>query len=159
MKKSTERRMNLVVGAVLAVQVAGVCFILVYNAVHKYRYHRDLLATHDLRLEYEGPSGVELQGPHAYLRKDEVVISGCLNRTGSGSGSVASQVDVSVLSTTAAVLDQTSIRDFSRCTRGGVHFSEKLKVVPPAGSVLNLKAFADQGDSPAEGAASAGPGK
>lgn len=148
MKKSTERRMNLVIGTILLIQVGGVAFILIYNTVHKHRYHRDLLATHDLRLEYAGPGGVELQDPHAYLRKDRVVVSGCLNRTGSGLGPVASEIDVSLVSASASVLEHRVIRDLSQCKRGGAHFSMELAAVPSEGSVLEITAFAREGGDP-----------
>ncbi|MCO6438596.1 MAG: hypothetical protein J5J06_16005 [Phycisphaerae bacterium] len=146
MKKSTERKMNLVVGTILLVQVGGVAFILIYNAVHKHRYHRDLLATKDLTLQFTGPGDIELQDPHAYARKEGLVVSGCLNATTPSRGLATNEVDVCVLSPKGTVLQETAIRELSRCKRGGVHFNTKFASIPPDGSVLDIKALAREMD-------------
>ena len=140
MKKSTERWMSIVGCIILGLNVFGAAAILISNAVHKSRYHRDLLATRDLTLQFAGPQNVELQDAHAYVRKDGLVVSGCLNRVGSAAGPVASQVDIRLLSAMSSVLEEETIRDLSRCKRGGVHFDMRFKTVPSDGSVLNIRA-------------------
>jgi len=147
MKKSTERRMNFVVGTILLVQVGGVAFILVYNAVHKYRFHRDLLATKDLTLQFTGPEDIDLQDPHAYARKEGLVVSGCVNRPQRSRAPVTDEIDVTVLSAKGTVLDMAAIRELSPCKRGGVHFSTKFASIPPDGSVLDIKALEREMDA------------
>ncbi len=158
MKKSTERKMYFVGTIMLAVPMAGVAFILIFNAVHASRFHEDLLATKALTLQFKGPDNVELQDAHAYVRKDGLVVSGCLNRTMPAAGPPTSQVDVKLLSARALVLDQTSIRDLSRCKRGGVHFSTTFPTNPSDASTLAIRAFAPQVDDSAMNSSSHDPG-
>ena len=158
MKKSTERRMNLVVDVILVVQVAGVVSILIFNAVHEHRYHRDLLGTDALTLKFEGPEDIELQDPHAYVRDDGLVISGFLHRSEVGGGPVASRIDVKLQSASGTVLQETTLRDLPRCERGGVHFSTRIPEIPSGRSVLSIRAFADQEDASGPKPSSLDPG-
>lgn len=147
MKKKTELWMSIIGLSIFGFNVIGVTVILISNAVHKRRYHRNLLATKDLTLQFTGPANVELQDPHAYARKDGLLVNGCLNRTGSGAGPVASQVNIRLLSATSSVLEQETLDQLSRCKRGGVHFSKKLAMVPPDGSVLSIMASVNSNEA------------
>ncbi len=158
MKKSTERKMCLAVGVMVGVQVVGVMIILISNAVHKHRYHRDLLATKALELRFAGPDNMELQDPHAYTRKEGLIVSGCLNSIPSGAELAATEVDVRLLSAKGAVLHETSIRDLSQCKRGGAHFSTEIPQMPSDGSVLSIIAFASQTEASGREPTSPDPG-
>lgn len=150
--------MTIAVGLILGVQIAGVGFILIANAVHKHRHHRDLLDTKALRLQFVGPEDVRLQDPHAYAREVGLVVSGCLNRYSPRDAPVADEVDVRILSSTGTVLHETAIHDLSRCKRGGVHFNATFGAIPPDGSILDIRALAQKANDSAGNLSTRDPG-
>lgn len=140
MKKSTERKLTLAVMILLAVQVIPVTVIVIVNAVHKHRHHRDLLETRAIELRYSGPESVELGEPHAYVRNTELEVSGCLNSSSREIDADMQEVRLSVLSPTGIAVHEIAIEELSRCKLGGAHFKVRLPSIPPKGSILDIRA-------------------
>ena len=124
----------------LAVQIIPVTVILIANAIHKHRYHRDLLASDEIELRFSGPESVELSETHAYVRKDELEVSGCLNSKSRKVNADTQTVNLKVVAPSGNTLNEITVDNLYRCKLGGAHFRTRLPSIPPKGSILDISA-------------------
>ena len=137
MKKSTERKLTTAVGAILVVQIGGVLIIMIVNAVHKHRYHRDLLDTEELALQFASVEGIELQEPHARAHGNEIIVDGCLHSTVEKEP-IVSRVSVALRSHQGVALSTAAVDKLTRCKRGGFYFKTKLEGNASDGALLDI---------------------
>lgn len=130
--------MNIVVAALLAVNVLSVTVVLIAQRANR---HIDLLKSGALRLETSAIAGTSLAHPHIYAEHGKLVVKGCVQREPGATLTGSGQVQVQLRSPEGTALER-SVAMFSlspdpnqRCARFRADFSS----VPPEGTTAVLK--------------------
>jgi hypothetical protein len=102
---------------------------------------RDLMANGTVRLEFISVPGISLPHAHAYLRGNEVLVTGRLRRELTAPGPSTGTLEISLVSPDGMVLERTtaSYALSSTAQRGGGGFSVRFHSLPPYGSVIRIK--------------------
>ncbi|GMU22526.1 MAG: hypothetical protein AMXMBFR13_26120 [Phycisphaerae bacterium] len=138
MKKRTARWMNIVVFALLALNVLAAVVMLVAQRASR---HHDLFEDGTLRVETSPIAGTRLAHPHAYAENGRLVIKGCVQREPGATLIGSGQVQVSLRSSEGTALEQAAAvfslsPDYSKsCAR----FRADLKTLPPKGTTAVLR--------------------
>jgi len=138
MKKSTERRMNLVAMTILGLNVAGVMVVLILRVV---LYKGDLLEDGSLSLESAPAPGTSLSDVQTCAHPNELLVTGHIRRDDDSNAAGRVQVTITLLSPTGDVLDRGNAwySLFADRKRHSAHFETRLDTVPPEGSVLRIE--------------------
>ncbi len=137
MRKSTERKMNLIVLAILAVNVVGGIGVV----VRRFTSHQDLLLKGRVTLQTSPAPGVILCNVRTCAHPHEFVVTGHLESTDEHNTGWQGSITVAILSPQGAMLDRRSDRYVLSPSYkpAGMHFAERFRTIPPTGSVLRIE--------------------
>lgn len=137
MKKSTQRKMNIIAMVILGINVVGG----VGSVVLRYTSHQDLLQKGRLTLQAVPAPGTILCNVRTCAHQYELVVSGHLQSTDEGNVGGQGTITVAILSPQGATLDRRSERYILSPSHqpAGMHFDEHFRMIPPAGSVLRIE--------------------
>lgn len=138
MKKSTERKMNIIVTAILGFNVAGVISIFIIRSV---LYPGDLLENGSLLLESIPAPGTSLSNVETCAHPNELVVTGHVRRDDDSEVAGRGQVTITLLSPAGEVLDSREAWYNLPPGRGPdlAHFEAHVNTVPPDGSTMQIK--------------------
>lgn len=138
MKKSTERKMNIVVIAILGFNVAGVISILIIRSI---MYPGDLIENGSLLLETVPARGTSLSDVETCAHPNELVVTGHIRRDEGAEVAGQGEVEITLFSPNGDVLERGSgwYRLPPVPDRRSAHFEMRLHASPPKGSILHIE--------------------
>jgi len=129
--------MNLIVAAILAVNIAGAIGVV----VRRFTSHQDLLQKGRLTLRASPAPGTVLCNVRTCAHQHEFVVTGHLQSTDDHNIGGQGTITVAILSPQGATLDRRSDRYVLSPSYkpAGMHFEERFQTIPPTGSVLRIE--------------------